>query len=295
MKCEICNQRFKRLWPWQKTCRADTCRKKHELKKHLIATKTRNLKLFNTENIYSRQKHKYNNRIIRYSKSLTKKAYIGLAKAPLMKNDNGIGFKGVLLQSENRELVECSECGTWMKQITSKHLKLHDLTANEYKEKYGLNVQQGLVSDITKGKRRDKGIVNLKSQRMNGKKTLRPNYVAHYAKKPPNNTIQYRNLKGTCEKQLEQKMVNFIHRFKRIPTSRTKSFPFSTYTWRFGGAAKVFRHYGLPIRSQGRGSMKATKYTFPDGETFLIKDHDPLEYAILYDLMIKKCPILTNK
>ena len=63
-----------------------------------------------------------------------------------MRTSTGFGFQGVLVQSENRSLVQCSECGEWMKQITIAHLKKHNLNLDSYREKFGLNYKTGPVS-----------------------------------------------------------------------------------------------------------------------------------------------------
>lgn len=48
-------------------------------------------------------------KIIDYPSSPTGKAYIGIAKEPLMPNKSGYGFEGVLLESSNRKFVQCSQ------------------------------------------------------------------------------------------------------------------------------------------------------------------------------------------
>jgi hypothetical protein len=44
-----------------------------------------------------------------------------------------------LLQHDEEDLVQCQECGKWLKAITYAHLFMHGLSSEEYKEKYGLD------------------------------------------------------------------------------------------------------------------------------------------------------------
>lgn len=87
------------------------------------------------------------NQIIDYKESPTGKAFIGFAKEPLMQNENGIGYQGVKIQTDNRELIQCYECGMWLSRINSRHLKRCSNLVNtkQYKEKYGLNYKTALI------------------------------------------------------------------------------------------------------------------------------------------------------
>ncbi len=82
--------------------------------------------------------------------------------------------KGVLLESgaegdmspvgsgaaaiEPRESIQddrivCLECGTQMRQLTTKHLRGHNLTPREYKEKWGFSLKQPLSArSLTKAR-----------------------------------------------------------------------------------------------------------------------------------------------
>ena len=48
--------------------------------------------------------------------------------------------------SIQNDKVICLECGAAMKQLTKKHLDAHDLTAKEYKNKYGFKVGTALAA-----------------------------------------------------------------------------------------------------------------------------------------------------
>jgi predicted transcriptional regulator len=59
---------------------------------------------------------------------------------------------------EPRESIEddkivCLECGTEMRQLTTKHLSSHDLTPREYKQKWGFSLKQPLsAKSLTKAR-----------------------------------------------------------------------------------------------------------------------------------------------
>jgi len=48
------------------------------------------------------------------------------------------------LDSIKNDTIVCLECGAEMRQITARHLSLHDLSPKEYKKKYGFRLSQPL-------------------------------------------------------------------------------------------------------------------------------------------------------
>src|SRR4051794_35493766 len=95
---------------------------------------------------FKARKEEYRHKIIEYPTSPTGRAYVGINKTPFMPAaDNGHGFQGVLAQDEDREFVQCHACGEWKRLIGNKHLEsCSGMTVRQYKEKYGLNKDQGL-------------------------------------------------------------------------------------------------------------------------------------------------------
>jgi len=244
-------------------------------------------------NPYSEEKQKYAKRLMGYKDSPTGKAYIGFAKQPLMPNDNGIGFKGVKLQSENRELLQCYECGRWLKTLGG-HLKKHKLTAEAYKRKYGLRQKTGLVSDI-QGLRLSEQIVHVKKNKAALKKNLcNFNHNARLKRKDYKTTMEQFNEYGTCPAQLKQQLIDYINRFKRLPKANPKTnrdgFSMAVHARRYGGVNGAFAYYGLPTRrSYGKGLLM---YRFPDGTFF--KTSSGMGFSELYEIMKRKCPVLTT-
>ncbi|MDR3557717.1 MAG: MucR family transcriptional regulator [Syntrophobacteraceae bacterium] len=56
-------------------------------------------------------------------------------------------------ESIQDERIFCLECGTQMRQLTSKHLSEHNLTPKEYKQKWGFSMKQPLsAKSLTKAR-----------------------------------------------------------------------------------------------------------------------------------------------
>lgn len=53
--------------------------------------------------------------------------------------------------------IICLECGTEFKQLSSKHLSIHDLTPKEYRKKYGFPASQPLSCKSLTEKRKKAG------------------------------------------------------------------------------------------------------------------------------------------
>lgn len=70
-------------------------------------------------------------------------------------------------KSIQKNKVVCIECGQEFKMLSPKHLKSHDLTAKEYRKKYGFSARQPLCAKALSEKRslsgKERGIpANLK-------------------------------------------------------------------------------------------------------------------------------------
>ncbi|MDR3566927.1 MAG: MucR family transcriptional regulator [Syntrophobacteraceae bacterium] len=56
-------------------------------------------------------------------------------------------------ESIQDDKIICLECGTQMKQLTTKHLSVHNLTPREYKQKWGFSLKQPLSArSLTKAR-----------------------------------------------------------------------------------------------------------------------------------------------
>lgn len=57
-------------------------------------------------------------------------------KEPLRKNVTGFGYLGTVAETEDGQAIQCYECGKLFRKLNSMHLKKHNLTIKEYKDKF---------------------------------------------------------------------------------------------------------------------------------------------------------------
>lgn len=248
------------------------------------------------ENEFTKNKHKYNQRIVKYAESPTGGAYVGLAKGALIPNDNGIGFKGVKIQSENREVTQCYKCGKWYKNLNSHILRAHKMDIDEYKQEFGFNAHENLLPDAITMKLSDLmtkritsgDIVPSRNHQISRYRNKNIDHSRHYEKS------EYQNKKGTCPLQLKEALVNYIHRFKRLPSGKgakvNRFEKYQTLERRFGSFNNALKAYGLPTRHK-MGAL--TEYAFPNDDVIVVKNGDNL--MPIYNKMVALCPILSMK
>lgn len=237
-------------------------------------------------------------RVIDYPDSPTGKAFIGVAKAPLQLAE-GFGYKGILLQTDNREFVQCHECGKWMASLGGTHIVSHNMTAEEYKDKHGLLQKYALVSDSLS----DKLSQNAHTNHDNGKFTKNGVFDGELAKKVSVNAqkarrkrrlvdnVQHNNKHGFCEQQLGYRLVEYIRKYRNLPSRSQKGEGLSisiALKRRYGTTNDGFKHYGLPERFLNGSRLE---YLAPDGASraFSTKGMDMMG---LYDWMVEHTPIL---
>lgn len=223
---------------------------------------------------------------IEYKQAPTGNAYIGKYKEPLMSLKDGFGFVGVLLQSEDRTKVQCHLCGRWFKALFL-HIKVHEITAREYKEKFGLNYTTGLLSDATAELKRQVYYQNIEACKLPGDSWKHANPKKDEPKRYSEERV---NTHGTCALQLLTRTINFINANKTLPTSRNRGKNLYTVIHRkYGSVPGVFKKWGLPSYK-----IKGSNYTyiFPDKTkldfNYLVSD----ERSKLYRIMKEKCPVL---
>jgi len=225
--------------------------------------------------------------IIDYPQSPTGKAYIGIAKEPLMGNPSGYGFQGVLLQTPDRKLIQCSNCGEWKQRIDTLHIKKCSggeiNNVGEYKQVYGLNKRQGLVSDFLADALRAAGMKNLKRGE--------PWKYTKGVSRKAFSTRQTENQYGTCPEQLKTQTIDFVKTNKEMPSSSNRGRQLTKrLRYKFGSLNAAFSLFNLPTFER-LGFI--TEYTFPDKSKakFLLTDIHYKE--ALWSLIENKC--LTNK
>ncbi|MDH3602086.1 MAG: MucR family transcriptional regulator, partial [Candidatus Tectomicrobia bacterium] len=80
-------------------------------------------------------------------------------------------------KSITKHAVRCMECGASFKQLSTRHLRQHELTSRTYRDKYGIPRSQSLAAKETTARRKqivqqskpwEKTATYMKSQSKNG-------------------------------------------------------------------------------------------------------------------------------
>lgn len=186
-------------------------------------------------------------RVIDYFDSPTGKAYVGVAKKPLQPIKNGYGFVGVLLQTDDRRLVQCHICGTWLKKISGQHLNTHNTKREEYIKSYSLLFSNSLVADQTSYRLEQSAYKKIEKhgyRELNSQKGNALHKREKYSKK-----VEHQNKYSICNAQLEYRLLEYIKKYKQLPTRVGKNEGaaiLKALRKRFGSANNGLKFYGLP-------------------------------------------------
>lgn len=132
------------------------------------------------------------------------------AEPPLTEVEEGHGYYGVVLYDRDEDKVQCHICGKWFKSVTMHVLYKHELTKNDYVEKYGLSKATPLVSRGLSSIRSKTAIKNYQTNKALNKKGIKK-----YSKKirkrmskgiyARKNSGVYLNERGICFEQLKRR------------------------------------------------------------------------------------------
>jgi len=243
--------------------------------------------------IKSMEIERYQDKVISCPDSPTRKAYVGLAKQPLMRNENGIGYQGVKLQTDDRTKIQCYGCGKWYRSITNCHTKKYcRLGLKEYRKKFGYNVETALVSDEYSRQLAAQMVhspvimANMEKWRSGDRDGEKRSRKYHKVSR------ERQNLLGTCPEQLKARLIEHIHRFHRVPNKSygLDAFPITTYKDRYGSFNAALASFGLPTRyKMGR----IVEYKFADNTVF--HTNGGMGFEELYIIMCEKCEVLQCK
>jgi hypothetical protein len=248
------------------------------------------LSILRSEKHFSPHKHAYASKIIEYKESPTGKAYIGTAKQPLMPAETGHGYYGVLVQDEDRLIIQCHGCGKWLRKITSMHAKkCLGITVNEYKDKFGLNRGTGLVSDETSHRLTEACLKNTRRFDIRTKAGARGHRI-RYTK--DHDAVETLNKHGTCPLQLQERLRDFILCNREFPSSNNRGASvYKALRRRFGSFGHALLHYGLPYFQRTGTNML---YLFPDGTKYRYNINQMHDREQLYAMLMQKCTFLSK-
>jgi hypothetical protein len=72
--------------------------------------------------------------------------YKDLIHEPFMPNNNGIGYKGVLLLDKKEDKIQCSLCGNWYSFLPSHIYKHHAMSVDDYRDEFEIRKGAPLCS-----------------------------------------------------------------------------------------------------------------------------------------------------
>lgn len=136
---------------------------------------------------------------------------------PFMPVSTGFGFIGVLAEDSVNGELQCHECGNWYEQLPT-HLVKHGMTADSYRQKFGLFTQTALKS---------KRIRLIQSEVMsNFRKTGQKKFLRKFGKgnlesanrKGKPKAVEGQNSFGVCDLQISTKILALADKLGRTPT-----------------------------------------------------------------------------
>ncbi len=134
----------------------------------------------------------------------------------------GFGYMGALSMSQDREMIQCHICGKMFVGL-SMHINAHKITADEYREKFGLARQTALISEKTREQMKDRCMRMWLAQSPAQKKASIERMRAWNAKKADyrlKNRLETKNKNGTCPDQLLQTIKDLQKKLGKKPSCR---------------------------------------------------------------------------
>ena len=241
-------------------------------------------------------------KLIENSDSPTGKVYIGVSKRPLQKLTRGYGYKGVLLQTDNRVFIQCHYCGKWARRLSSAHLATHRLTKEKYCSKYGLLKTTALVSDELSQSLQQRGRMNilaynnlnsLKANKALQKQREEAALKGREARKALMRNDEHNNKYGLCEKQLGFRLIEYIRKYHFLPTNRAKGEGnqiCKALFRRYGSINEGFKHYNIPTLHRTGSTVELIA---PNNKQYFFNyNNHSYNPAAIYKWMVDQCPVL---
>jgi len=125
---------------------------------------------------------------------------------------------GMLVERDGKVL--CNECGKWFTTLAPHIKKIHKMSADEYKDKYGINRTVGLCSKKFSSKMSDIMTKRMKHE-MSQFAIKEVRELGHEATKTRKKakSMQYKNNRRTCPEQIKQRLMLLVAKFGGNPSS----------------------------------------------------------------------------
>ncbi len=307
IRCDICSKVFEPTGAKQKTCSVE-CLNTKNARKQKVKIRTFLDKFDLHHESYKKilrlvKNRKYlvkDERTIPYVDSPTGKAFIGISKKPLQPaKEGGFGYQGVLIQTDNRQFIQCHLCGKWLRKLSGGHLdKKHKITKIDYQNKFGLYAGNNLVSDAssykyeTSARKRNDLDQNKNISLLKKHQKL----VTHNSHKSVARKTEHENRYSICEAQLNFRLLTWIKQFKDLPSRSTKGDAgkvCKAIYRRYGSLNAGFKHYGVPVRYKQGTNVELVAQD--SHQLFFNYNNKGYDKEKLFSWMVEHSPVLQEK
>lgn len=185
---------------------------------------------------------------------------------------------GVLIEREGK--VQCYECGGWFKDL-GHHVKIHKISPQEYKEKYGFNKTAGICCKELSKTRSD---ISIDTQMNLGKK-YHKNLEFGRKFHSKNETMQMKNGKNTCPEQMKNRLkLLMIKHGEKLSAKEAKKYDYGVVNWAFknGGWNKAKEENGF-VYNKWTGKEKNEADLIYDLREYVKENHYLPFYTYKYD------------
>jgi hypothetical protein len=144
--------------------------------------------------------------------------YVNIGKyiPPFEPIKDGFGYMGVIMEDYKTGKIQCHICGEWL-EIFNSHLKSkHNITSNEYREKFGLLRSTALRSKKMRLKQ-SQVMIDLRKQKKFQNYFPRKNSFAGNRKNKPK-SLEHKNKFGVCDLQIIEKVMELGKELNKTPT-----------------------------------------------------------------------------
>ncbi len=186
---------------------------------------------------------------------------IDIYKDPLKKNEGGFGFLGCLMQTPEKDKLQCHICGE-LHAYLAHHIRIHKLTSKGYREKYGLTPNSSLLSESARTKAietfmkipLEKRLEWVRIGQLKSAEARKEGKIGHGKKI----TLEDKNKRGSCPDQVIEEIKNFSVELGRTPTQKDfivehpmKSRYYNLAIRTFGSYSNALKKAGLPPNKPG--------------------------------------------
>lgn len=136
-------------------------------------------------------------------------------KEPLTPVPDGYGYLGTVMATKDGEYIQCHICGKLLQHMSGHIFQTHKMKVAEYKEQFGLSPRTALASEKVRWELKRRGLEFFKNLTPEKKEEfkikrreslLKGRTSSHRTNRQPKESLEQKNLKGTCPQQLLAKI-----------------------------------------------------------------------------------------